>query len=157
MNGQKLFTRSKSLTAISCSRLRFENQFAFRLSRSVRILCRDILKAYSLLSDSGSDSQPIINSRPLVDGEFDYTAKPSRRSFPGLPDFRDRLPCRLTTGKLKSLPDHGGNPKGRGFDSHRGQANFAACPVWMHTQSSTTKMIYCMRLSMISKIIKADA
>ena len=22
----------------------------------------------------------------------------------------------------------------RGFDSHRGQANFSACPVWMHTR-----------------------
>ena len=29
-------------------------------------------------------------------------------------------------------------PKGRGFDSHRGQANFSACPVWMHTQSNIT-------------------
>jgi hypothetical protein len=46
------------------------------------ILCLDILKAYSLLSDSGSDSQPIINSRPLVDGEFDYTAKPNLSSGP---------------------------------------------------------------------------
>ena len=52
------------------------------------------------MSDSGSDSQPIINSRPLVDGEFDYTAKPSRRSFPGLPDFRDRLSCRLPFNRL---------------------------------------------------------
>jgi hypothetical protein len=32
------------------------------------------------LSDSGADSQPIINSRPLVDGEFDYTAKPPATS-----------------------------------------------------------------------------
>jgi hypothetical protein len=29
-------------------------------------------------------------------------------------------------------------PKGRGFDSHRGQANFSACLVWMHTQSNIT-------------------
>jgi hypothetical protein len=29
-------------------------------------------------------------------------------------------------------------PKGRGFDSHRGQANFSARPVWMHTQSNIT-------------------
>jgi hypothetical protein len=27
-------------------------------------------------------------------------------------------------------------PKARGFDSHRGQVNFSACPVWMHTQSN---------------------
>ena len=33
---------------------------------------------------------------------------------------------------LKSLPDYGG------FDSHRGQANFSACPVWMHTRSNAT-------------------
>jgi hypothetical protein len=25
---------------------------------------------------------------------------------------------------------------GRGFDSHRGQANFSACPVWIYTQSN---------------------
>jgi hypothetical protein len=30
--------------------------------------------------------------------------------------------------------------KGRGFDSHRGQANFSACPVWMHTQSNITNI-----------------
>jgi hypothetical protein len=29
-------------------------------------------------------------------------------------------------------------PKSRGFDSHSGQANFSACPVWMHTQSTNT-------------------
>jgi hypothetical protein len=32
--------------------------------------------------------------------EFDYTAEPSRRSFLGLPDFRDRLPCRLSSSPL---------------------------------------------------------
>jgi hypothetical protein len=32
-------------------------------------------------------------------------------------------------------------PKGRGFDSHRGQANFSVCPVWMHTQSNITNII----------------
>ncbi len=25
------------------------------------------------------------------------------------------------------------------FDSHRGQADFSACPVWIYTQSNTTK------------------
>ncbi len=25
--------------------------------------------------------------------------------------------------------------KGRGFDSHRGQADFSTCPVWTYTQS----------------------
>jgi hypothetical protein len=35
-------------------------------------------------------------------------------------------------------------PKSRGFESHRGQANFSACPVWMHTQSQSniTNIIY---------------
>jgi hypothetical protein len=35
-------------------------------------------------------------------------------------------------------------PKGRGFDSHRGQANFqlARCGMWMHTQSNTTNIIF---------------
>jgi hypothetical protein len=52
---------------------------------------------------------------------------------------------------LNSLPDHGTvpkyhalehtthsniYPKGRGFDSHRGQGNDSACPVWIHTQSN---------------------
>ena len=26
--------------------------------------------------------------------------------------------------------------------SHHGQANFSACPVWMHTQSNTTNIIF---------------
>jgi hypothetical protein len=30
----------------------------------------------------------------------------------------------------------------RGFDSHHGQANFSACPVWMHTQSNITNIIF---------------
>ena len=30
----------------------------------------------------------------------------------------------------------------RGFDSHRGQANFLGCPVWMHTQSNITNIIF---------------
>ena len=91
--------RSKS--AICCSRLKISSRFDFREAFSFTTAKRTHhetyvihIKAYSLLSDSGPDSQPIINSRPLVDGEFDYTAKPSRRSFPGLPDLRDRLPCR---------------------------------------------------------------
>ena len=33
-------------------------------------------------------------------------------------------------------------PKGHGFDSHRGQADFSACPVWMHTQSNITNIMY---------------
>ena len=33
------------------------------------------------------------------------------------------------------------DPKGRGFDSHRGQANVSACPVWMHTQSNITNIV----------------
>jgi hypothetical protein len=28
------------------------------------------------------------------------------------------------------------------FDSHRGQANFSACPVWMDTQSNITNIIF---------------
>jgi hypothetical protein len=34
------------------------------------------------------------------------------------------------------------DPKGRGFDSHRGQANFSDCSVWMHTQSNITNIIF---------------
>jgi hypothetical protein len=33
-------------------------------------------------------------------------------------------------------------PKGRVFDSHRGQANFSACPVWMHTLINITNIVY---------------
>ena len=29
--------------------------------------------------------------------------------------------------------------KGRGFDSHRGQADFSACLVWIYTQSKISK------------------
>ena len=75
--------------------------------------------------------------------------------------------CASTPGKLKSLPDHGGNRTrdlwdtspmlyqlsyevnltsiqkvACRFDCHRGQANFSACPVWMHTQSNTTNIIF---------------
>jgi hypothetical protein len=32
--------------------------------------------------------------------------------------------------------------QGRWFDSHRGQAKFSACPVWMHSQSKTTNIIF---------------
>jgi hypothetical protein len=102
------FPRSKSLTGYLL--LPFEKWESVRVStfekRSVlqqlseRIQLKQVNNVYSLLSDSGSDSQPIINSRPLVDGEFDYTAKHSRRSFPGLPDFRDRLSCRLARDLL---------------------------------------------------------
>ena len=31
-------------------------------------------------------------------------------------------------------------PKGFGLNSHCGQANFTACPVWMHTQSNITNI-----------------
>jgi hypothetical protein len=34
-----------------------------------------------------------------------------------------------------------GYPKGRGFDSHRGQANFSACPVWTHAQNNIKNII----------------
>ena len=33
-------------------------------------------------------------------------------------------------------------PKGRVFDSHRGQANFSACPVWIYTQSNIKNIIF---------------
>jgi hypothetical protein len=46
--------------------------------------------------------------------------------------------CASTPSKLKSLLGHGGN---RTRD-HRGQANFSACPVWMHTQSNITNIIF---------------
>jgi hypothetical protein len=46
--------------------------------------------------------------------------------------------CASTPGKLKSLLGHGG----RGFDSHRGQENFSACPVLMHTQSNIKNEIF---------------
>jgi hypothetical protein len=36
------------------------------------------------------------------------------------------------------------NSKGRGFDSHLGQTNFSACPVWMHTQSNITDIIFTL-------------
>ena len=32
-------------------------------------------------------------------------------------------------------------PKGRGFDSHHGQTNFSACPVWIYTQSNIKNII----------------
>ena len=75
--------------------------------------------------------------------------------------------CASTLGKLKSLldtavrmePETFGitNPmlyqlsylgagsiptKGRGFDSHRGQANFSPRLVWMHTQSNIVNIIF---------------
>jgi hypothetical protein len=34
--------------------------------------------------------------------------------------------------------------KGCGFDSHRGQANFPVCPVWVHTQSNITNIIFIL-------------
>jgi hypothetical protein len=39
---------------------------------------------------------------------------------------------------------HTGQAKKFGFDSHRGQANFSACRVWMYTQSNITNIIYCI-------------
>jgi hypothetical protein len=43
--------------------------------------------------------------------------------------------CASTPGKLKIWLRHGGiEPATFWIDSHRGQANFSACPVWMHTQ-----------------------
>jgi hypothetical protein len=32
--------------------------------------------------------------------------------------------------------------KGRGFDSHRGQANFSACPVWTHSDKTSQTYIF---------------
>jgi hypothetical protein len=65
------FPRSKSLTDISCSRLkissRFDSREAFSFTTAKRRHHETYvihIKAYSLLSDSGPDSQPIINSRP---------------------------------------------------------------------------------------------
>ena len=46
-----------------------------------------------------------------------------------------------------SLATVGIEPKGRGFDSHCGQANFLACPVWMQTQSNIINIMILIHLS----------
>jgi hypothetical protein len=61
--------------------------------------------------------------------------------------------CKSTPGKLeKYMPGHGAQsnitsiqsiPKGRRFDSHRGQAYiFQACPVWIYTQSDIASIVF---------------
>ena len=52
--------------------------------------------------------------------------------------------CISTPSKLKNLPDHGGNrTRDLWFasSSHRGQADFSACPVWIYTQSNITTQV----------------
>jgi hypothetical protein len=75
-------------------------------------------------------------------------------------DVCDVTECASTfhTGQAeKFLPDHGGNltcevHKNCGFDSHRGQANFSACLVWMHTQ--VLLLLNCESLGGAQIIIK---
>ena len=67
--------------------------------------------------------------------------------------------CVPTPGMLKNLPDHGGNGTRdlwlaspmlcqlhelarRGFDSHRRQADFSTCSVWINTKRNTTNTNY---------------
>ncbi len=47
--------------------------------------------------------------------------------------------CMLRVQALHGIPEclHL-QTKGREFDSHRGQADFSACPVWIYTQSNNT-------------------
>jgi hypothetical protein len=89
-----LFTRSKSLTAISCSRLRFDNQFAFRLSRSVHIMPWHIKSVFTFewqrLRLAVNHQFPSTGGRGMP-----LHCQTQQAVFPCLPDFRDRLPCRL--------------------------------------------------------------
>ena len=54
-------------------------------------------------------------------------------------------------------------PKIRGFDSHRGQANFSACPVWIYTQSNITittcgdEFRHCLNLKALPRLLLAEA
>ena len=54
-------------------------------------------------------------------------------------------------GLVAELAEHwtGIPNKGRGLDSHRGQANFSACPVWIYTQSNIKNItsLYCSSVS----------